>query len=62
MKVQVGSNKVLATVLSASVIFRFDEMVLRLALRVHLMQIAIKDYYITHLFVDVNEYKTEALI
>lgn len=49
---------VLPTVLPASVIFRFVEMVLSLALRVHFMQIAIRDYYITHLFVDVNEYKS----
>lgn len=62
MKAQVGSNKVLPTVLPASVIFSFIEMVLSLVFRVHLMQIAIKDYYVTHLFVDVNEYKSEALI
>lgn len=57
MKARVGSNIVLTTVLPAAVMFKFTEMELHLDLRVHLMQIAIKDYYVTHLFVDVNEYK-----
>lgn len=61
MKAQVESNNCF-TVLPASVIFRFVEKVLSLVFQVHLMLIAIKYYYITHLFVDVNEYKSEALI